>query len=122
LFFLFKYISEKKLETKLEEFFNVIKPYVDDDKKHNDIKVFIYYLMNILELSPEELSGSLNKISPKGGELIMTTAVKLRKEGMREKACEDARKMLEKGYPASDISEITGLSLEEIMKLKKENH
>ncbi|WP_041401175.1 Rpn family recombination-promoting nuclease/putative transposase [Salinispira pacifica] len=38
-------------------------------------------------------------------------------QGMQQKAREDARKMLERGFPIADISEITGLSEQEIKKL-----
>ena len=64
----------------------------------------------------------------------MTTAEKLRKQGKQEgleegleegekkgkqeAKLEDARRMLEKGYPIEDVCEITGLSLDEVEKLK----
>jgi predicted transposase/invertase (TIGR01784 family) len=63
-------------------------------------------------------------------EVIMTTAEKLRKQGKQEgkqegleegakKAkLEDARKMVAKGYPIDDICEITGLSRDEVERLK----
>ena len=41
-------------------------------------------------------------------------------EGVREKAIETAKKMLQKGYNITDISECTDLSIEEVEKLKKE--
>jgi len=40
--------------------------------------------------------------------------------GLKQKAEEDAENMLRKKYPESDISEITGLSLEQIIELKKQ--
>ena len=40
-------------------------------------------------------------------------------EGVREKAIETAKKMLQKGYNITDISECTDLSIEEVEKLKK---
>ncbi|WP_312789853.1 hypothetical protein [Sphingobacterium sp.] len=39
-------------------------------------------------------------------------------EGERKKALETARKMLSKGFEREDICDITGLSIEEIAKLK----
>ena len=39
---------------------------------------------------------------------------------MKETKKEDAKRMLEKDYPVQDIVEITGLSKEEIEKLKDE--
>jgi predicted transposase YdaD len=43
--------------------------------------------------------------------------MKGRKEGAKDKAVEIAKKALEKGNPIEFISEITGLSKEEIEKL-----
>ncbi len=39
-------------------------------------------------------------------------------EGEHKQALESARKMLAKGYNKADVSDITGLSIEEIEKLK----
>lgn len=41
-------------------------------------------------------------------------------KGAQAKAIETARNMLKKNYPASDIVEITGLSLEQVLELQKE--
>ena len=42
------------------------------------------------------------------------------KIGAREKAVEDARNMLKKNYPTSDIAEITGIPLDQVLELQKE--
>ncbi|MFP4364865.1 MAG: Rpn family recombination-promoting nuclease/putative transposase [Spirochaetia bacterium] len=39
-------------------------------------------------------------------------------QGIEKGKMEDAQRMLEKDYPIQDIDEITGLSLEEIKKLR----
>ena len=39
--------------------------------------------------------------------------------GMEQKAVETATNMLRKNYPLSDISEITGLSFEQVLELQK---
>ena len=41
-------------------------------------------------------------------------------KGAQEKAIETARNMLKKNYPTSDIVEITGLPLEQVLELQKE--
>ena len=41
-------------------------------------------------------------------------------EGQQQKAIEDAKNMLKKNYPTSDISEITGLTLEKVLELQKQ--
>jgi predicted transposase/invertase (TIGR01784 family) len=40
--------------------------------------------------------------------------------GAQQKAMEDARNMLKKEYPTTDISEITGLPIEQVQELQKE--
>ena len=41
-------------------------------------------------------------------------------QGEQKKAIETATNMLKKKYPASEISEITGLPLEQILELQKQ--
>ena len=41
-------------------------------------------------------------------------------EGRSEKAVETATNMLRKNYPTTDISEITGLPLEQVLELQKQ--
>lgn len=43
-----------------------------------------------------------------------------KKEGVQQKAVEDATNMLKKKYPTTDISEITGLPLEQVLELQKQ--
>ena len=55
------------------------------------------------------------------GEYDYDMDIKVHEEVAREqKAIETARNMLKKNYPTSDISEITGLSLEQVLDLQKE--
>ena len=49
---------------------------------------------------------------------IMTEAAE---EATQQKAVEDARNMLKKNYPTSDIAEITGLPLEQVLNLQKDS-
>ena len=44
-----------------------------------------------------------------------------REEGARQNAVENARNMLKKNYPTSDIAEITGLPLEQVLNLQKDS-
>ena len=43
-----------------------------------------------------------------------------REEGAKQKSCDIAKRMLEKGIDIETISELTGLTAEEISRLKKE--
>ncbi len=42
------------------------------------------------------------------------------RKGRKEGAVEAARNMLKKNYPTSDIAEITGLPLDEVLALKQQ--
>ncbi|MDY6031109.1 MAG: Rpn family recombination-promoting nuclease/putative transposase [Treponemataceae bacterium] len=47
-------------------------------------------------------------------------SLRLKAEGAHEKAIENGQKMLKKNYPIQEISEITGLPLEEVLNLQAE--
>ena len=49
-------------------------------------------------------------------DLVMPKLEEAKKEGIKEGKLEDARIMLEKGYPLTDILEITGLSQKQLKK------
>lgn len=78
----------------------------------------LMYIFSTTELESDLVIQKLSQISQKGGEIAMTTAMKLKEEGIKEGKIEDARKMLVKGYPVDDIVSITGLSRKEVEALK----
>lgn len=58
---------------------------------------------------------SITEVKP----MLTKIAEQIREEGENAKARETARRMLDKGYPLEDISEITSLSREEVEGLRK---
>ncbi len=86
------------------------------------LKTITIYILSVTDIDDKILVNNLEKISEEGGQIAMTTAVRLRQEGRQEgiekKAMGVAKKMLVKGYPISDIAEITGLSEKQIRELK----
>ena len=48
------------------------------------IITFIIYIMSITEIDNEYIKKCLNMISPEGGQITMTTAMKLRQEGIEQ--------------------------------------
>jgi predicted transposase/invertase (TIGR01784 family) len=50
---------------------------------------------------------------------MQTIAQQLREEGIKEKAKETAKRMLEDGLPTETISKYTGLTTKEIEKLRE---
>ncbi|SMB82642.1 conserved hypothetical protein (putative transposase or invertase) [Desulfonispora thiosulfatigenes DSM 11270] len=87
-------------------------------------ETFLKYVFNVGESLDEEdlknIAEEIERIYPEGRELIMTTAERLRKEGRKEERKNVARKLLIKGMPVAEIIDITGLTKEEIEKLKRE--
>ena len=132
---LFKHMrDEKYLRDRMKEIFSLVREYFEGDKS-GVLVSFLVYIISITEIESEYISGCLEEVAPGGGEIAMTTAMKLiqkgreeglqegreegRQEGILEQKYEDARKMLAKGYPVEDIVEITGLQEEKIRELKK---
>jgi len=126
---LFRHIWEQGyIEEQLEDIFSLLKDFFTEDKKEIIVS-FLLYIMSTTDISDKYIEKCLNSISHIGGQITMTTAMKLRQEGIekglkkgmekgiREKAIETAKKMLLKKYPIKDIIEITGLTKEEIKKL-----
>ena len=96
--------------------------YIEDEKINLLVVSFVSYIMELTDIEATIIQNIVSSKSIKGDEIVMTTAMKLRTEGKTEgkteKANEAARKMLAKNYSLDDISEITGLSIEEISTLK----
>lgn len=124
---LFKYINnESLLIEKLYDILVELKEYIDNEQEHARIRSFITYIMKLTEISPQQFMDVANKVSEKGGNIVMTTAMKLKEEGIeqgieqgeRHKAIESARSMLKDGIPVQQIAKYTGLSVDEIESLK----
>ena len=109
--------DEEYIKEQLKDIFSLIKEFFTEEKKGIVIS-FLIYIMSTTEIDDKFIEKCLNEISPEGGKIAMTTAKKLKQEGKQEGKREDARRMLIKGYPIEDIVYITGLSREEIEKLK----
>lgn len=71
------------------------------------------YLYTTVDLEIEKIVDIVDKIAKEGGELVMTTAMRLKKEGIKE----TAKKMKNEGLDINLIQKVTGLTKEEIEKL-----
>ena len=86
------------------------------------------YILLATDLETKQVVQAAQQIPESAKEVIMTTGEKLMKQGfeqgieqgIKQAKLEDARKMLDKGYRMEDIYDITGLSKEEVEKLKKQ--
>ncbi len=128
LFMLFKYINnEALLVEKLYEIFLELKNYIDKEEEQNKILSIITYIMELTEISPEQLTEIMKRISLSKGEVVMTTAMKLRlegklegeKEGKKEGRIEAAKKMFELGSNMDFVMKVTNLSEQELLELSR---
>lgn len=128
---LFKHMSDEDyIKNQLKAIFLLIKDYFSDKKKDVVIS-FLIYIMSITEIEDSYIDDCLSTISPEGGRISMTTAMKLRQEGRqeghqegiqegrKETKLEDARKMLENGADVEFVIKVTGLSIQEIEQIQK---
>ncbi|SIQ11493.1 conserved hypothetical protein (putative transposase or invertase) [Alkalispirochaeta americana] len=90
-----------------------------------DFKQIQTYIFSASSLTEQEIHQQIytEVTNPVLQEEFMSTAQLImqrgRQEGMREKAREDARRMLDKGFSIQDIVDITGLSEQEIKDLQE---
>jgi len=79
---LFKHMSDEEyLKTQLKEIFLLIEDYFSDERKDVVIS-FLVYIMSITEIDNNYIQECLSTISPEGGRVSMTTAMKLREQGI----------------------------------------
>jgi len=124
-----KYIYlEEALMNNLDSFFSPDIVYFTLEEGLQFIESFCRYVFKATKIDHAAILRKIPMLPDRAKEVIMTTAEKLRKQGLEEgekigeqrgekKAkLEDARRMLEKEYPIEDICEITGLSRAEVEK------
>ena len=123
------------LRAHLKDFLNLGILYFKEEEGLRFLESVCRYIYTATEIEAETIIKTVDVLPERAEEVVMTTAEKLRKEGKeegqregwekgqregREKTnFEHARKMLQKGYSVKNISEITGLSREEVRKLQE---
>ncbi len=118
--------NEEQFEKNIFRIFTGIDLLAKTERGEKFLTSTMMYMYYSTEIEPDTISKILTKVSTKGGEIAMTTAMKLRRKGMQEgmqkgkseKAIEIAKKMLPK-MSIKDISDLTGLPKEEIIKIKR---
>lgn len=113
--------SPEKIERHLTDFLEVGRLYFQEDNGLNFLESVIRYIFRATEIETEKLMEAVEPISSKGGELVMTTAEKLRQEGLQEGAHETllfmVNKMKERGLPEEDIAGMLDLDPDSVRKL-----
>jgi predicted transposase/invertase (TIGR01784 family) len=124
----------EKLRKHLNDFFKLGILYFKEEEGLRFLESVCRYIYTATEIEAETIIKTVDALPQRAEEVVMTTAEKLRKEGKeegqregwekgqkegREKAnFEHARKMLEEGLDEKLIMRITGLSREDVRKLK----
>lgn len=104
--------------------FEKLSSLLETHEGRNFYITILKYLFNASNLEEEYITKSFHKISNVGGNIAMTTAERLIEKGM-EKGMEKTKKdtalrMIRQNFNNEMIEKITGLSQEEIEKLRKE--
>jgi len=121
ILYTFKNIKNFEDKEKLENFIKLSHDLFYEDSGIKLINKLLLYLFTTNEVNPEDIEDSINRlISKDKGNIAMTTAERLMKQGIEEAKKEDAVKMIKKGYPIQEIIDITGLSEEIVLKLMKD--
>jgi hypothetical protein len=87
--------DQQKLEHHLTQFLEIGRAYFQETQGLKFLEAVINYILQATEIEPDKLVKSVACISEKGGDIAMTTAEKLRQEGMQKgarKACRKASK------------------------------
>ena len=124
--------DEVRLKKILPTVFYGIKKIEDTETGENFYTAAIYYLFNFVEkIDVNEVAETIKNITPKGGEVAMTIAVKLRQEGLQkgrqEGAYENSKKTIIKlfvnaGFTMDQIIEYLELDRNFVTKILKEAH
>ncbi len=74
----------EKLEKELRNFFEIGRIYFQEEKGLKFLESIIKYIFQVTEIKTLRVVEAIKPVTPKGGDLAMTTAEKLRQEGKRE--------------------------------------
>ena len=110
---LFKHMADEEyIKEHFKYIFSLLIEYFRDEKRERVIS-FLLYIMNTTEIEKSFINKSLGEISPEGGDIAMTTAMKIRQEGKlegkQEGKLETAEKMLKNGADIDFVLKVTDL-------------
>lgn len=125
-----KYIfDEEELKARFQQILSLLKELLKDKQGDSFFEQTLIYIFRSTNLEEETVVELSKSISPKGGEIAMTTAEKLEQRGEQrgEKRGEEkgiyktAINMIKNGAGDKFIKDCTSLSDKEIQKLRKEH-
>jgi len=121
-----------ELKSNLKKIFLLGILYFSGEEGLRFLESLLRYVLFSTDIPEDTVMDSVEVLPIEAKEKAMTTAERLinkgREEGIqkgistgtRKTSLENARKMMDKGYPLKDICEITGLSEEEVRELQEE--
>ncbi len=89
--------DQQKLEHHLAQFLEIGRAYFQETQGLKFLEAVINYILQATEIETARLVKSVASISDKGGDIAMTTAEKLRQEGMQKGRQEGMQKGMQKG-------------------------
>ena len=119
--------NEQKILEEANIIFSGINQLLQTREGEDFFETIVAYLLYATKIDTEKYIETMKTISPKTTDKFISTAMKLRMEGMEkgmEKGIKEgmekvALNMLKEGFENSLISKVTGLSITEIDKLRK---
>ncbi|MGC8765522.1 MAG: hypothetical protein ACP5QT_06520, partial [Brevinematia bacterium] len=125
---------EVDFEVIIRDIFSNVRELFKSKEGVEIIRTFLLYLFNATDVEPEKVGLILKSVEKEGEEVAMSTAEVLIKKGVEQglqqglqqglskgeykKAIETAKRMLERGSDIEFIADVTGLSIEEVEKIK----
>ncbi len=76
--------DQKKLEHHLVQFLEIGRSYFQEEQGLKFLETVINYILQVTEIETDKFVKSIASVTEKGGEIAMTTAEKLRQEGLQE--------------------------------------
>ena len=89
--------DEEKLENNLENYLEISKLYLNEEKGLKFLKSFILYIYNAGDMEVDTIIEKVSKVSKEGGDTTMSTATKLIEQGKKEGIKEGEKKGEKKG-------------------------
>ena len=89
--------NERELERNLKDFFEIGRQYFEEEEGLKFLESVIRYLYSSTEIEVDKVVNTIKEISGRGGELVMTTAMKLIEKGKIEGKIEGLKEAIELG-------------------------
>jgi len=116
-----KNINDKEeLERILKDILEIGKIYYNEEKGLNFLKSTLLYLFSTTEIEMKKVEEILKSITNKGGDIIMTTAKMLEEKGIEKGIKDTVIRMMGKNLDDETIAEFSGLTVNEIKRIRKE--